>query len=86
MSATFDWQHIATHEMGSRSLFIYRDETHGATKLEAVNHHGFANRRGKTYFYADTDWVPVGPFGTEDALREALQERAARAGQLKMEV
>jgi hypothetical protein len=73
--------------MGRRSLYIYRDDERGVTRLEATNSDGFGERPGSIYYYSDRpDDIPApgGPYHTEMALVAALKAREEEAGQEMM--
>jgi len=86
--AVFTWRHVATHDMGARRLFIYRDDVQGVTQLAGENSSGYGPRAGKVYYYADDSakWAPSGPYHTEQALRDAVKARDTGQWQSEMEL
>ena len=71
----FVCRQVATHKMGARTLYIYRDDSRCVTQLVATNSNGYGERAGRTYYYADDPegFAPDGPYHTEQALTDALR-------------
>jgi len=75
LASRIAWRHVATHEMGSRRLEIYRDDGRGATMLRALNRASLNWHEGEVVYYADSadDFAPEGPYHTEDALLDRCE-------------
>lgn len=60
------------HHTGQRRVQIERDDRRGATRVTNIQHSGWGDRIGKSYYYFDDDFAPRGPYHTEDALHAAM--------------